>query len=239
MGTSDTSLQVSISTSYPTGPGVLYIDNELIKFAANDGVDTFTGLTRGYLGTTAGTHAIGRNVYGVVNDTLVGDNLVKPGLVTNGTNNFSNNIATMTFVTPQIVPNVADKGTGVNYFMTYDINPFAPVFRDLNNNSVQDPGEGVTLGALLTGQPPLRSSPESRHPGERSALNHQDRGHPGIFGRRPVYARRYYRPDISRAGRYRRSHPEVYVEDPVSFARMSSLKVARNRPGVHPDPGFQ
>jgi len=44
---------------------------------------------------------------------------------------------------------VNDKGTGVNYFLTYDINPFAPVYRDLNNNGVQDPGETVTLGALI------------------------------------------------------------------------------------------
>ena len=38
---------------YPSGPGVLFIDSELIKFASNDGVNTFTGLTRGFLGTTA------------------------------------------------------------------------------------------------------------------------------------------------------------------------------------------
>jgi len=30
--------------------------------------------------------------------------------------------------------------------MTYDINPFAPVYRDLNNNGVEDSGEQVTLG---------------------------------------------------------------------------------------------
>ena len=114
-------------------------------------MNKFTGLTRGFLGTTPAPHALSRNVYGVVNDTLMGDNLVKPGLVTNGTNNFSNSYATMTFVTPQIVPNVNDKPTGVNYFMSYDINPFAPVFRDLNNNGVQDPGEQVTLGALVSG----------------------------------------------------------------------------------------
>jgi hypothetical protein len=151
MGTSDTSLQVAVSTSFPTGPGVLYIDNELIKFASNNGVNTFSGLTRGFLGTTAASHALGRTVYGVVNDTLVGDNLAKPGLVTNGTNNFSNSVATLTFVTPQIVPNVNDKSTGVNYFLTYDINPFAPVYLDLNNNGVEDPGEQVTLGALIAG----------------------------------------------------------------------------------------
>ena len=48
-------------------------------------------------------------MYGVVNDTLVGDNLSKPGLITNGTNNFTNNVATLTFVTPQIVPNTTDQ----------------------------------------------------------------------------------------------------------------------------------
>ena len=107
-----------MSTSYPAGPGVLYIDSELIKFASNDGVTTFTGLTRGFLGTTAAAHTIGKNVYGVVNDTLVGDNLVKPGLVTNGTNNFSQNVATMTFVTPQIIPERRDtrKWIGVELF---------------------------------------------------------------------------------------------------------------------------
>ena len=123
----------------------------MIKFASNDGVNTFTGLTRGFLGTRAASHPISRSVYGVVNDTLMGDNLSKPGLVTNGTNNFSNSVATITFVTPQIVPNVNDKSTGVNYFMTYDINPFAPVYRDLNNNGVEDSGEQVTLGALISG----------------------------------------------------------------------------------------
>jgi hypothetical protein len=151
IGPNDASLRVVVSTTFPSGPGVLFIDNELIKFAANDGVNTFTGLTRGFLGTPAASHALSRNVYGAVNDTLQGDNLVKPGLVTNGTNNFSNSVATMTFVTPQIVPNVADKSTGVNYFVTYDVNPFAPVFRDLNNNGLQDPGENVTLGALIGG----------------------------------------------------------------------------------------
>ena len=134
IGANDTSFQVSVSTAYAAGPGVLYVDNELIKFTSNDGVNTFSGLTRGFLGTTPTTHPQGRNVYGVVNDTVVGDSLSKPGLVTNGTNNFSNNIATLTFVTPQVIPNVNDKPTGLNYFLTYDINPFAPVYRDLNNN---------------------------------------------------------------------------------------------------------
>jgi hypothetical protein len=151
IGTSDTSLQVAVSTSFPSGPGVLYIDNELIKFASNNGVNTFTGLVRGFLGTTAASHPSGRNVYGVVNDTLVGDNLATPGLVTNGTNNFTDSVATLTFVTPQVVPNVTDKNTGVNYFLTYDVNPFAPIYRDLNNNGVEDPGEQVTLGALISG----------------------------------------------------------------------------------------
>src|ERR1019366_6856823 len=77
------SLQVAVSTSYPSGPGVLYVDAELIKFASNDGINTFTGLTRGYLGTTPASHAIGRSVFGVVNDTLIDTNLVRPGLVTN------------------------------------------------------------------------------------------------------------------------------------------------------------
>jgi len=150
IGPNDTSLQVSVSTSFPSGPGVLYIDNELIKFTSNDNVNTFKGLTRGFLGTTATSHVLGRTVYGVVNDTLVGDNLAKPGLVTSGTNNFSNSVATMTFVAPQTVPNANDKPTGVNYFVTYDINPFAPVYRDLNNNGVEDPGEAVTVGALIS-----------------------------------------------------------------------------------------
>jgi len=150
IGVNDTTLVVAVSTSYPSGPGVLYIDDELIKFATNDGVNTFTGLTRGYLGTTPAGHAQNKTVWGVANDTLVADNLVKPGLVTNGTNNFSNSFATMTFVKAQVIPNVADKFAGVNYFLTYDINPFAPVYRDLNNNGVDDSGENVSLGAMIT-----------------------------------------------------------------------------------------
>jgi len=52
----------------------------------------------------------------------------------------------MTFVSPQVVPNTVDKLGGVNYFLTYDINPFAPVYRDVNNNGVRDsPAEDVTL----------------------------------------------------------------------------------------------
>jgi len=86
IGAGDTTLTVAVSTSYPLGSGALYIDNELIKYGANDGVNTFTQLTRGFLGTTATTHPQGRTVYGAVNDNLVGDNLAKPGLVTNGTN---------------------------------------------------------------------------------------------------------------------------------------------------------
>src|SRR5258706_3492725 len=55
----------------------------------------------------------------------------------------------MTFVKSQVIRNVADKFQGVNYFLTYDINPFAPVYRDLNNNGVDDPGEDVSLGAMI------------------------------------------------------------------------------------------
>jgi hypothetical protein len=149
IGSSDNTLQVAISSSYPVGPGVLYIDNELIRYTLNDGTSTFTGLTRGFLGTTPAGHAQNRTVYGVVNDTLIGDNLVKPGLVTNGTNNFTSGTATMTFVTPQIVPNGSNRPTGVNYFVTYDINPFAPVYRD--PNGVQSSTTAVGIGLQISG----------------------------------------------------------------------------------------
>ncbi|HVO32501.1 MAG TPA: hypothetical protein VMU17_01220, partial [Elusimicrobiota bacterium] len=147
----DNSFQVDSSTSFPTGPAVVYVGSELIKYASNDGINTFSGLTHGFMGTAAAVHAQASTVYGVVNDTLVDNNLVHPGLITSGTNNFSNGISTLTFVTSQVVPNVADKFTGVNYFLTYDINPFAPVYRDTNNNGVQDTGETVTIGGLIDG----------------------------------------------------------------------------------------
>ncbi len=153
IGAGDLSLQVAVSTGYP-GSGVLYIDSELIQYTSTGPANTFIGLVRGFLGTVATIHSVGSNVYGVVNDTLVGDNLSKPGLVTNGTNNFTNGVATLTFVTPQIVPTTINSpnGAGVNYFVTYDINPFAPSYIDLNNDGIREsPGEDVTLGALIGG----------------------------------------------------------------------------------------
>ncbi|MFA5975390.1 MAG: hypothetical protein WC859_04410 [Elusimicrobiota bacterium] len=154
LNASATSMRVSVSSSFPSGagvPGVLLVDSELIRYTDNDGVDTFTGLTRGFLGTTPAGHLQNRIVYGVTNDTVIGDNLVKPGLITNGTNNFSTGVATLTFVTPQVVPNVNDRFTGVNYFLAYDINPFSPLYRDINNNGVQEPNEQVTMGARIMG----------------------------------------------------------------------------------------
>src|SRR4029077_14480355 len=45
IGAGDSSLQVAISSAYPVAQGVLLIDQELIKYASNDGVNKFTGLT--------------------------------------------------------------------------------------------------------------------------------------------------------------------------------------------------
>ncbi len=147
---SDSSLQVAVSTSFPIGPAVLLVGSELIRYANNDLAGNFTGLTRGFLGTTAAVHAIATNVRGVVNDTLVSDAGTKPGQITPGTDNFTNSVRAITFTAQQIIPNVTDKITGMNYFITYDINPFVPVYRDLNNNGVQDAGEAVSIGGLIS-----------------------------------------------------------------------------------------
>src|SRR5262249_48567423 len=81
---------------------------------------------------------------------------------------FTNGRALLTFVNQQVIPNVNTKPSGVKYFVTYDINPFAPVYRDLNNNGVQDSGEAVGLGALISNAtsfivitPDLVSAPRS------------------------------------------------------------------------------
>ena len=47
IGASDSTLEVAVSSAFPAGPGVLLIDKELIKFAANDGQGTFAGLPEG------------------------------------------------------------------------------------------------------------------------------------------------------------------------------------------------
>jgi len=159
-------------------------------------------------------------------------NLDKPGLVTNGTNNFSNSAATMTFVTPQVVPNVGDKSTGVNYFITYDINPFAPVYRDLNNNGIQDPGEQVTLGALCLGTtsfavltpkivalanvPPLTTK-------TAGILEYPDSV---LFTPDDSIA-----PTSATQGDQDVPILKLTLKTPVSFARFSSLKIARTGQG--------
>ena len=144
----DIALTVQVSSSFPAS-GVVLIGHELIKYTTNDNVNTLGNLTRGFLGTPAAVHALNTPVHAVTNDTVLDDFATRPGQITSGTDNFTGNTKVLTFVTPQIIPNTTDKFTGVNYFVSYDINPFAPVYRDQNNNGSQDPGEAVGIGALI------------------------------------------------------------------------------------------
>ena len=154
-------------------------------------------------------------------------------MITNGTNNFSNSVATLTFVAPQVVPNVADQSTGVNYFLTYDINPFAPVFRDLNNNGIDDsPQEDVSMGALianttsfqvlapkivvLTNTPPLTTK-------NAGILEYPDAV---LFTPDDSIA-----PASATQGDTNVPVLKFTLKTPVSFATLTSLKVARTGQG--------
>jgi hypothetical protein len=61
LGTTDVTATVDATYEYPSS-GVLHIDNEQIHYSGVTGT-TFTGLTRGYNGTTAATHSSGTAVY--------------------------------------------------------------------------------------------------------------------------------------------------------------------------------
>ena len=65
---SGTSLPVVAASAYPT-TGVLVIDNERILYTGRTG-NSFTGLTRGYDGTTAASHSSGASV-ALVSDFLL------------------------------------------------------------------------------------------------------------------------------------------------------------------------
>jgi len=142
-----------------------------------------------------------------------------------GTNNFYQQRGHPDLRKSAVIPNVATRPTGVNYFLAYDVNPFAAVVPGPEQYGVKDAGETSPSGNDRRTQSFNVLIPKVVV-WRTSRRFDQDRQNCGISRYSHLCPRRSIAPISATQGRSMFPFSNSSLQTPVSFARWSTLKLS-------------